>query len=74
MIGDSERFTRQDGIEEAWRVHAAAARCRRPRVHAYAPGTWGPNVPRTRCSAGHGRWHDTLDPTAEDGSRWSATT
>jgi glucose-6-phosphate 1-dehydrogenase len=55
MHGRSERFTRQDGVEEAWRVfqplldHAPAA-------HRYAPGSWGPQD-ADQLVAGFGRWH-----------------
>ena len=40
MVGDSTRFTRQDGVEETVADHAAAAR-RAPPVHPYAPGILG---------------------------------
>ena len=39
--GDSTRFTRQDGVEEAWRVMQPLLDAPPP-VHPYAPGTWGP--------------------------------
>ena len=55
-VGDASRFTRQDGVEEAWRVMAAAAR----RPAARAPvrgGSWGPPA-ADRLVAGHGRWHE----------------
>ena len=55
MIGDRKRFTRQDGIEEAWRVMQPLVDAPPP-VHAYAPGTWGPNA-ADKLLAGHGRWH-----------------
>src|SRR6185437_9068749 len=37
MIGDSKRFTRQDGVEEAWRVMQPLLDAPPP-VHSYAPG------------------------------------
>jgi glucose-6-phosphate 1-dehydrogenase len=55
MKGDSARFTRQDGIEEAWRVMAPLLAAPPP-VHPYAPGTWGPDA-ADALVAGHGRWH-----------------
>jgi glucose-6-phosphate 1-dehydrogenase len=55
MNGDSARFTRQDGIEEAWRVMAPLLAAPPP-VHPYAPGTWGPDA-ADALVAGHGRWH-----------------
>jgi glucose-6-phosphate 1-dehydrogenase len=56
MIGDSKRFTRQDGVEEAWRVMQPLLDAPPP-VHAYAPGSWGPEA-ADELVAGHGRWHD----------------
>jgi glucose-6-phosphate 1-dehydrogenase len=56
MIGDSKRFTRQDGVEEAWRVMQPLLDAPPP-VHAYAPGSWGPEA-ADKLVAGHGRWHD----------------
>src|SRR6185437_1814677 len=38
MIGDSKRFTRQDGVEEAWRVMQPLLDAPPP-VHSYAPGS-----------------------------------
>jgi glucose-6-phosphate 1-dehydrogenase len=56
MIGDGKRFTRQDGVEEAWRVMQPLLE-EPPAVHSYAPGSWGPKA-ADRLVAGHGRWHD----------------
>ena len=53
--GDSARFTRQDGVEEAWRVMQPLLDAPPP-VHPYAPGTWGP-AEADALVAGHGRWH-----------------
>ncbi len=55
MQGRSERFTRQDGVEEAWRVFAPLLE-QPPPVHSYTPGTWGPEA-ADRLVAGFGRWH-----------------
>jgi glucose-6-phosphate 1-dehydrogenase len=55
MNGDSSRFTRQDGIEEAWRIMQPLLESPPP-VHPYAPGTWGPEA-ADKLVAGHGRWH-----------------
>ena len=41
MRGDSTRFTRQDGVEETWRIMQPLLDAPPP-VHPYAPGSWGP--------------------------------
>ena len=41
MRGDSTRFTRQDGVEETWRIFEPLLD-QPPPVHPYAPGSWGP--------------------------------
>ena len=41
MDGDSAPFTRQDSVEEAWRIMAPLLEAPPP-VHPYAPGSWGP--------------------------------
>ena len=56
MRGDSTRFTRQDGIEEAWRVMQPLLEAPPP-VHPYAKGTWGP-AEADRLLAGYGRWEE----------------
>jgi glucose-6-phosphate 1-dehydrogenase len=43
MIGDSMRFTRQDSVEEAWRVMQPLLGSP-PAVHEYAKGSWGPHA------------------------------
>src|SRR4051812_851799 len=54
MRGDASRFTRQDGIEEAWRVMQPLIEAPPP-VHPYAQGTWGPPE-ADRLLAGPRRW------------------
>jgi glucose-6-phosphate 1-dehydrogenase len=56
LRGDSTRFTRQDGVEETWRVVQPLIDSPPP-VQPYAPGTWGPEGAE-RLLAGHGTWHD----------------
>jgi glucose-6-phosphate 1-dehydrogenase len=56
MRGDSTRFTRQDGVEQAWRVLQPLLDAPPP-VHPYAKGSWGPEA-ADELVAGHGRWHD----------------
>ena len=55
MQGDSTRFKRQDGVEQAWRVMQPLVDAPPP-VHPYAKGSWGPQE-ADRLLAGHGRWH-----------------
>src|SRR5215217_7945863 len=55
MVGDSARFTRQDTVEEAWRVLQPLLDSPPP-VRPYAKGSWGPDE-ADRLVAGHGRWH-----------------
>jgi glucose-6-phosphate 1-dehydrogenase len=54
MIGDSKRFTRQDGVEEAWRILQPLLD-HPPPVSTYAPGSWGPGT-ADALIAGHGPW------------------
>ena len=56
LVGDSKRFTRQDGIEQCWRVMQALLD-EPPPVHPYAKGSWGPEAAE-QVLAGYGRWHD----------------
>ena len=56
MIGDSTRFTRQDAVEETWRVMQPLLDAPPP-VHPYAQGSWGPEA-ADELVAGHGRWHE----------------
>jgi glucose-6-phosphate 1-dehydrogenase len=55
MTGDSKRFTRQDGVEEEWRIMQPLLDAPPP-IHGYAPGSWGPDA-ADELVAGHGRWH-----------------
>jgi glucose-6-phosphate 1-dehydrogenase len=55
MLGDSTRFTRQDTVEETWRVlqpllDASSA------PYAYAKGSWGPEA-ADKLVAHYGGWH-----------------
>jgi glucose-6-phosphate 1-dehydrogenase len=56
MNGQSNRFTRQDGVEETWRIMQPLLDAPPP-VESYAPGTWGPPG-ADRLLAGLGRWHE----------------
>ena len=61
MVGDSTRFTRQDSIEETWRImqplldNAAAG----PRLREGIVGPGG----RRQAVAGYGRWHEPWVPS-----------
>ena len=54
MVGNSTRFTRQDAVEETWRIMQPLLDSPPP-VHPYAPGSWGP-AEEDELVAGHGRW------------------
>ncbi len=56
LQGNSARFTRQDGVEEAWRVLQPLLDTPGP-VHVYEPGSWGP-AEANDLVGGHGRWHE----------------
>jgi glucose-6-phosphate 1-dehydrogenase len=58
--GDSSRFTRQDGVEETWRIFQALLD-EPPPVHPYAPGTWGPAA-ADELIAGFGSWRGPWVP------------
>jgi glucose-6-phosphate 1-dehydrogenase len=55
MVGESTRFARQDGVEEAWRIMQPLLDDPPP-VHGYEPGSWGPKE-ADKLVSGHGRWH-----------------
>jgi glucose-6-phosphate 1-dehydrogenase len=55
MVGDSKRFTRQDAVEETWRIMQPLLDSPPP-VHPYEKGSWGPAA-ADELVAGHGRWH-----------------
>ncbi len=54
MAGDSTRFTRQDGVEETWRVMQPLLDAP-SKVEPYAPGSWGPES-ANQLVAEHGGW------------------
>jgi glucose-6-phosphate 1-dehydrogenase len=56
MVGDSKRFTRQDGVEEAWRIMQPLLD-HPPPVHSYTPGSWGPKA-ADKLVGGHTGWHE----------------
>lgn len=52
--GDSTQFTRQDSVEETWRILQPLIE-HPPDAHAYPPGSWGPKA-ADRLTAGYGPW------------------
>jgi glucose-6-phosphate 1-dehydrogenase len=52
--GDSTRFTRQDSIEETWRILQPLIE-HPPDAHVYPQGSWGPKA-ADRLTAGYGPW------------------
>jgi glucose-6-phosphate 1-dehydrogenase len=56
MRGDATRFTRQDGVEETWRIMQPLLDAPPP-AHPYEKGSWGPEE-ADRLLAGIGRWHE----------------
>jgi len=55
LVGDSTRFTRQDGVEETWRVMQPLLD-NPPPVHRYAQGSWGPETANDLVR-GFASWH-----------------
>ncbi len=55
LVGDSTNFTRQDMVEEAWRVVQPLLDLPPP-VHGYAPESWGPPE-ADKLVADFGGWH-----------------
>jgi glucose-6-phosphate 1-dehydrogenase len=54
LRGDSLRFSRQDAVEETWRVMQPLLDGAPP-VHPYPPGSWGP-AQADAVAAGFGGW------------------
>jgi len=55
LVGDSTRFTRQDGVEETWRIMQPLLDAP-PTVHPYAKGSMGPDA-ADQLVAAAGGWH-----------------
>jgi glucose-6-phosphate 1-dehydrogenase len=56
LIGDAKRFSRQDIVEQSWRVMQPLLDSPPP-VHPYAKGSWGPPEAE-QVLEGFGRWHE----------------
>ena len=54
LVGDSTHFTRQDMIEETWRIIQPLLDFP-PEVHSYGPGSWGPSE-ADKLASGFGGW------------------
>jgi glucose-6-phosphate 1-dehydrogenase len=61
MRGDSARFTRQDSIEETWRIMQPLLDTPPP-VHMYAQESWGPPV-ADELLGSHSTWHGPWLPS-----------
>ena len=61
MQGDSTRFTRQDNIEETWRI-VKPLLDKPPKVEPYKPGSWGPKA-ADRLVAKYSGWHGPWVPS-----------
>jgi glucose-6-phosphate 1-dehydrogenase len=55
LVGDSTHFTRQDMVEETWRI-VQPLLDHPPEVLPYEPGSWGPPE-ADKLVAGFGGWH-----------------
>jgi glucose-6-phosphate 1-dehydrogenase len=66
LMGDSHLFTREDSVEETWRIvqplmdHA-------PPVHHYEQGSWGPKQ-AAELVRGHPDWHQPWLPDSDASS------
>jgi glucose-6-phosphate 1-dehydrogenase len=60
LVGDSTHFTREDSVEECWRVVQPLLDAPPP-AHSYAKGAWGP-LEGERLTAGLGGWHGPWVP------------
>jgi glucose-6-phosphate 1-dehydrogenase len=56
LTGNSTRFTRQDGVEEQWRIMQPLLDSP-PAVQTYQPGTWGPAA-ADQLTAAYGGWRE----------------
>ena len=63
LVGDSTHFTRQDIVEETWRIVQPLLESPPP-VHPYAKGSWGPPQGDELVSA-YGGWHGPWVPPAD---------
>ena len=62
IVGDSTHFTRQDSVEESWRIVQPLLDSP-PQVLPYAQGSWGPEQAE-KLVIGYGGWHGPWVPDA----------
>jgi glucose-6-phosphate 1-dehydrogenase len=62
LDGDSTLFTRQDGVEECWRIMQPLLDDP-PKAIVYAQGSWGPQEAQ-KLTAGHTGWQSPWMPSA----------
>ena len=60
LCGDATHFTRQDSVEQSWRIVQPLLDSPPP-VHPYAQGSWGPEAAH-ELVAGFGGWHGPWVP------------
>jgi glucose-6-phosphate 1-dehydrogenase len=60
LRGDASHFTREDGVEETWRIVQPLLDAPPP-VETYAPGSWGP-AGAAKLLAGHPGWREPWLP------------
>jgi glucose-6-phosphate 1-dehydrogenase len=56
LRGDRSHFTRQDAVEETWRIVQPVLESPPP-AQVYEQGSWGPKD-ADRITSGHGGWHE----------------
>ncbi len=64
LCGDATHFTRQDNVEESWRIVQPLLDSP-PAVQPYAQGSWGPDEAE-QLVAGYGGWRGPWLPPGED--------
>jgi glucose-6-phosphate 1-dehydrogenase len=64
LAGDSGHFTREDAVEETWRIVQPLLDSP-PSVDAYAQRSWGPTAAEALVR-GHEGWHDPWLPGANE--------
>ena len=67
LVGDGSAFTRQDSVEESWRVVEPLLDVPGP-VYAYQPGSWGP-AEAQRLVSGFGTWRGPWSATEHVSSK-----